>query len=179
MGNYNLGIGGAGNYPDDDYEVKYLNGLTEGDQITGVLAINDIKKKEVPQGKNKTTEIDQFYVIVTDHPNKSKWVLGIQASYYEDKGNIYGEKGGRVYDLLDSLSHVLNGTKEKEKDSLSANFEIFKKTVNNDIPGTVTMKAVKPSNPNSKYMNVRIVGKETPAIVNDDTPAEDTEDSAF
>lgn len=144
----------SGKYKDDsDYTSKYLNELQINDEITGTIYIGELKKKDI-----KGKEVDEFYVILDDEKNKQKWLCGLVTSAYFDDGiaKIYGEKGGRIYQLIDSLNHALNKTELNQQESYSAVFDTFRETVNKKVE-TVTVKAVQASNPNARTPNLCII----------------------
>lgn len=153
---------GNTNFGDEDYETKYLSQLEVESEITGEIYLSEIKTKEL-----KGNEIQQFYLIVTDHKNKQKWVCGITTSVYtnNDVISIYGEKGGRVYQLIDSLNHALNDTELENLESYSVVFDTFRETINEKVD-EVTVKAVQSSNPNAKTPNLQVV---TAKAIKDDT----------
>ncbi len=136
----------------DDYEVKYLSQLEAGDTIEGEIHITDIKEGEI-----KGKPINQFYLILTDHKNEKKWVCGMITSVYDNSGviKIYGEKGGRIYTLIDTINNALNGTGVDQIESYSVVYETFQDTVNTKLD-TVFAKAVQPSNTGAKSMNIAI-----------------------
>jgi len=138
---------------EDDYETKYLSQLEIGSEITGDIYIGELKSKEI-----KSKEVQEFYIIITDHKNKQKWICGLITSAYfdDDIAKIYGEKGGRIYQLIDSLSHALNGTEINQLESYSVVYETFRETINERVE-EVTVKAVKSSNQNAKTPNLQIV----------------------
>ncbi len=144
---------GNANFGDEDYETMYLSQLEVGSKITGEIYISEIKTKEL-----KGNEIQQFYLIVTDHKNKQKWVCGITTSVYtnDDIVSIYGEKSGRVYQLIDSLNHALNGTEMEHLESYSVVFDTFRETINDKVE-EVTVKTIQSSNPNAKTPNLQVV----------------------
>lgn len=146
-----LGIQNKGNGKTDDYEFKYISQLTAGDKITGEIYLGEIKSKQL-----KKSDVSEFYVIITDHENKQKWICGLITSYYSESGNIYGEKGGRIYELIDSISNALNDTSLNELESYSVNFDTFRETINSKVK-EVTVKATLPSNPNSKAVNLNVI----------------------
>jgi len=146
-----LGIKKSGKDRTEDYEIKYLNELVPQEQISGEIYVGDIKKREV-----KKKEIDEFYVIITDNETQIKWICGFITSYYPENGIIYGEKGGRVYTFIDSLNHIVNDTMRNYEDSYSVDFETFRKSINDDIVH-ITVKAVAPSNPNAKAVNLEVI----------------------
>ena len=146
-----LGIKKSGRDRTEDYNIKYLNELIPQEEISGEIYIGDIRKREV-----KKKEIDEFYVIITDHETQIKWICGFITSYYPETGTIYGEKGGRVYKFIDSLSHVVNDTRRNFQDSYSVDFETFRKSINDNI-SHITVKAVSPSNPNAKAVNLEVI----------------------
>lgn len=147
---------GNTSFADEDYEATYLSELEEGNEITGEVYISEIKTSEF-----RGNEIHQFYLIITDHENKKKWVCGINTSVYtnDDVVSIYGAKGGRVYQLIDSLNHALNGTELEQLESYSVVFDTFRDTVNEKVD-KVTVKAVQPSNANAKTVNLSVVKAE-------------------
>jgi len=148
-----LGIQKGSTSYEDDYDTKYLSQLEIGSEITGDIYIGELKSKEI---KNK--EVQEFYVIITDHKNKQKWICGLITSAYfdDDVAKIYGEKGGRIYQLIDSLSHALNGTELNKLESYSVVFDTFRETINERVE-KVTVKTVKASNQNAKTPNLQIV----------------------
>ena len=146
---------GSANY-DDDYETMYLSQLEPESEITGEIYVGELKSKEI-----KGKEVQEFYVIITDHENKQKWICGLITSAYfdDDVAKIYGEKGGRIYELIDSLSHALNDTELDQLESYSVVFDTFRETVNKSVKN-VTVKAVQASNPNARTPNLKIVNAE-------------------
>lgn len=149
-----LGIqNGNANFGDEDYETMYLSQLEIGSKITGDIYVGELKAKEI-----KGKEVQEFYVIISDHKNKQKWICGLITSAYfdEDIAKIYGEKGGRIYELIDSLSHSLNDTELNHLESYSVVFNTFRETINERVE-SVTVKAAKASNPNAKTPNIHIV----------------------
>ena len=147
---------GSANY-DDDYETMYLSQLEPESEITGEIYVGELKSKEI-----KGKEVQEFYVIITDRENKQKWICGLITSAYfdDDIAKIYGEKCGRIYELIDSLSHALNDTELDQLESYSVVFDTFRETVNNNVKD-VTVKAVQASNPNAKTPNLKIVKADT------------------
>jgi len=147
---------GNTSYADEDYETIYLSDVEIGNEITGEIYISELKTKEF-----KGNEFNQFYLIIKDHKNKQKWVCSINTSVYtnNDIVSIYGTKGGRVYQLIDSLNHALNGTELEQLESYSVIFETFRETVNEKVD-KVTIKAVQSSNPNAKTPNLSVVKAE-------------------
>ena len=147
---------GSANY-DDDYETRYLSELEIESEITGEIYVGELKSKEI-----KGKEVQEFYVIITDHENKQKWICGLITSAYfdDDIAKIYGEKGGRIYELIDSLSHALNDTELDQLESYSVVFDTFRETVNKSVK-SVTVKAVQASNPNARTPNLKIVKADT------------------
>ncbi|MEL7669892.1 hypothetical protein [Methanobacterium sp.] len=143
---------GSANY-DDDYETMYLSQLEPESEITGEIYVGELKSKEI-----KGKEVQEFYVIITDRENKQKWICGlITSAYFDDEvAKIYGEKGGRIYELIDSLSHALNDTELDQLESYSVVFDTFRETVNKSVK-SVTVKAVQASNPNARTPNLKIV----------------------
>ncbi len=143
---------GSANY-DDDYETMYLSQLEPESEITGEIYVGELKSKEI-----KGKEVQEFYVIITDRENKQKWICGLITSAYfdDDVAKIYGEKGGRIYELIDSLSHTLNDTELDQLESYSVVFDTFRETVNKSVK-SVTVKAVQASNPNARTPNLKIV----------------------
>ncbi len=149
-----LGIQKGSKKSTDEYKTKFLNQLKPGDEIKGEIFIGEIKKRQV-----KKTDIDEFYVIITDDENEQKWICGFTTSYYSDSGNIYGEKGGRVYIFIDSLNHAINNTPLNKENSYSVNFDTFRKNVNENVK-EVKVKAVQSWNPNAKACNIEVISAE-------------------
>jgi hypothetical protein len=147
---------GNTSYADEDYETIYLSDVEIGNEITGEIYVSELKTKEF-----KGNEFQQFYLIIKDHENKQKWVCSINTSVYtnEDIVSIYGAKGGRVYQLIDTLNHALNDTELEQLESYSVVFDTFRETVNEKVD-KVTIKAVQPSNPNAKTPNLIVVKAE-------------------
>lgn len=146
-----LGIQKGSKDKTDEYNTKFLNQLEPGEEITGEIYVGEIKKRLI-----KKTEINEFYIIVTDHENKQKWICGIITSYYLKSGNIYGEKGGRVYSLIDSLNHALNNTPMNVQESYSVNFDTFRRNINENVE-TVKIKAVQSWNPSARACNLEVI----------------------
>ena len=146
-----LGIQKGSKDKSDEYNTKFLNQLEPGEEITGEIYIGEIKKRLI-----KKTDVNEFYIIITDHENKQKWICGFITSYYPKSGNIYGEKGGRVYNLIDSLNHALNKAPMNAQESYSVNFDTFRKTVNDSVEN-VKIKAVQSWNPGAKACNLEVV----------------------
>jgi hypothetical protein len=135
----------------DDYETKFLNELIPGEEISGEIYIGEIKKTSIER-----SESYQFYVILTDNDSQRKWICSLVTSYYPETGNIYGEKGGRVYTFIDTLNHVINNDPLNVQDSYSVNFNTFRDAVNDNV-SSVTVKAVSPLNPHAKYVNLAVI----------------------
>jgi len=135
----------------DDYETKFLNELIPGEEISGEIYIGEIKKTSIER-----SESYQFYVILTDNDDQRKWICSLVTSYYPETGNIYGEKGGRVYTFIDTLNHVINNDPLNVQDSYSVNFNTFRDAVNDNV-SSVTVKAVSPLNPHAKYVNLVVI----------------------
>lgn len=146
-----LGIQKGSKSKTDEYSTKFLNQLEPGEEITGEIYIGEMKKRQI-----KKTDIDEFYIIITDHENEQKWICGFISSYYPKSGNIYGEKGGRVYNLIDSLNHALNNTPMNMQESYSVNFDTFRATINENVE-KVTVKAVQSWNPSAKACNLEVI----------------------
>ena len=146
-----LDLGIKSKYRTEDYEIKYLNELVPLEEISGEIYIGEMKSRELQKKK-----IDEFYVIITDHETKIKWICGFTPSYYPENNIIYGEKGGRVYNFIDSLSHIVNDTERNDRDSYSIDFETFRNSVNHNI-SHVTAKAVPSSKPTSKSVNLEVI----------------------
>jgi hypothetical protein len=144
-----LGIIGRGKT--EDYQTKFLSDLVSGEELSGEIYVGEIKKREIGE-----TDSYEFYVTITNHEYKMEWVCKLGTSYYPETDNIYGKKGGRVYIFIDSLNHVLNNTSRNLQDSYSVNFETFRNAVNDNVP-LVTVKAIRPLNPNAKYVNLEVI----------------------
>ena len=153
-----LGIQKGSKNKTDEYDTKFLNQLEPGEEITGEIYIGEMKKRQI-----KKVEIDEFYIIITDHDNKQKWICGLISSYYPKSGNIYGEKGGRVYSLIDSLNHALNNAPLNTQESYSVNFNTFRANINENVE-KVTVKAVQSWNPNAKACNLEVMAAKSKSI---------------
>lgn len=138
----------------EDYNTKFLSELIQGEEITGEIVVGEFKT--IPMGKR---EVAEFYVIITDHENRLKWVCEFTTPYHPETNNIYGEKGGLFYNFIDSIAHVVNDTPRNWQDNYSVNFNQFRKTVNQYIR-SVTIKTVVPVNSDAKTVNLEIIGAE-------------------
>jgi hypothetical protein len=138
----------------EEYKKKFLNELKPGEEINGEIHIGEIKKRQI---KNK--EVEEFFIILTDHEKHEKWICGIVTSYYPENGTIYGEKNGRIYSLIDSLNHVLNGTPRNVEESYSVKFDTFKNNINHNV-SKVKIKAVQSWKPGAKAVNLEIIDAE-------------------
>ncbi|HML04567.1 MAG TPA: hypothetical protein VK426_02225, partial [Methanobacterium sp.] len=132
-------------------KTKFLNELEPGEEIEGKIHIGEIKKRQI---KNK--EVEEFFVIITDHERKEKWICGIVTSYNTENGNIYGEKQGRVYSLIDSLNHAINDTPLNTEDSYTVKFETFRKNINKNVEN-IKIKAVQSWKPGAKAVNLEVI----------------------
>ena len=135
----------------EKYKTKFLSELKPGDEIEGEIHIGEIKKRQI-----KNNDVDEFFVILTDHNNKEKWICGLVTSYYAETGEIYGEKGGRVYSLVDTLNHALNSAPLNVEESYSVKFDTFRKNVNENIEN-VKIKAVQSWEPGAKAVNLEVI----------------------
>lgn len=145
-----LDIGILGRGKAEEYETKFLSELTPGEEISGEIYITEIKKTSIEK-----SESYEFTVILTDHEDKKKWVCKLVTSYYPENGNIYGEKDGRIYILIDTLNHSVNKDPLSTQDSYSVNFNTFRQAVNDNIINA-EIKAAKPVNPHAKYVNLEV-----------------------
>lgn len=153
----------------EDYDTKFLNELSPGDEIKGVIVVGDFKK--VPMGKR---EVAEFYVIITDSKKHVKWVCEFTTPYYPETDNIYGENGGVFYTFIDTLNHVVNKTPLKWQENYSVNFSRFRKTVNQYI-SNITLIAVPSVKEDGKTVNLEVTSavfkteskKHTPANIYD------------
>ena len=134
----------------EDYDTKFLNELVQGEEITGEIVIGEFKS--LPMGKR---EVAEFYVVITDHKNRLKWVCEFTTPYYPETDNIYGENGGLFYNFIDSLNHHINNTPRNWQQNYSVNFNKFRKTINDNI-SNVTVKAVQPPNSDAKTVNLEL-----------------------
>jgi hypothetical protein len=140
-----------------DYQTKFLNELVPGEEISGDLYIGEIKKRTLEK-----SESFEFFVILTDHEKKKKWVCKLITSYYPETGNIYGERGGRVYTFVDTLNHVINNEPLNTQDSYSVHFNTFRNAINDNI-SRAKVNAAQPVNPHAKYVNLEVVSAESSA----------------
>ena len=101
----------------EDYDTKFLNELIPDEEISGEIVMGDFKA--LPMGGR---EVAEFYLIITDHGNRKKWVCEFITPYYPETDNIYGENGGLFYTFIDSLNHVVNQTPNKLAGELFGKF---------------------------------------------------------
>ncbi len=146
-----LDFGLTDNADMEDYETKFLGELKPGDEITGEIVVGEFKT--VPMGKR---EVAEFYIIITDLKNRSKWVCEFATPYYPETDNVYGENGGVFYNLVDSLNHVVNKTPLNWQENYSVNFSRFRKTVNESV-SSVTVKALQSDNPDAKTVKLQVI----------------------
>lgn len=147
-----LDIGIIGRGKTEEYETKFLSELTPGEEISGEIYITEIKKSSLEK-----SESYEFAVILTDHEKKKNWVCKLSTSYYPENGNIYGERDGRIYILIDTLNHAVNKDPLNNQDSYSVNFNTLRQAVNDNII-KAEVKAIKPVNPHAKYVNLEVIG---------------------
>lgn len=138
----------------EEYKTKFLAEIKPGEEIKGEIYIGEIKKIQI-----NNRDVNEFFVILTDHKSQEKWICGIVTSYYPENGNIYGEKGGRVYTLIDSLNHVLNGTPLNAEDSYSVKFDVFRGNINEKVD-KVKVKAVQSWKQGAKAVNLEVIDAE-------------------
>jgi hypothetical protein len=146
----NLGLNGS-DKKTEDYKTKFLNELEPGEEIEGEIHIGDIKKRIL-----KNREVYEFFIILTDREAQEEWICGFITLYYPEKGNIYGEKEGRVYTLIDSLNHAINKAPRNVEDSYSVNFKVFRKNINEEVE-KVKVKAVQSWKPGAKSVNLEVM----------------------
>lgn len=149
-----LDIGIVNRRKGQDYQTKFLNELVPGEEISGEIYLGEIKKRSIEK-----SESYEFFVILTNDEDKKKWVCNLVTSYYPETGNIYGERGGRVYTFIDTLNHVINKEPLNQQESYSVNFNTFRQAINDKIT-KATVKAVQPVNPHAKYVNLEVVDAE-------------------
>lgn len=147
-----LDLGIVGKDKTEDYQTKFLNELVPGEELSGEIYVVEIKNTQIEE-----KEVYEFYIVITDHENQEKWVCGFITSYHPENGMFYDEKGGKVYNLVDSLNHVINNTPRDVQSNYHVNFNKFRKAVNGNI-FLVTVKATPPADPNEKSVNLEVVG---------------------
>jgi hypothetical protein len=135
----------------EDYSTKFLNELVPGEEISGEIVIGEFKT--LPMGKR---ELAEFYVVITDHENRTKWVCEFTTPYFPETDNIYGKNDGLFYHFIDSLNHVVNKTPKNLQENYSVNFSKFRKTVNEHV-NKVRVKAVQPDNPDAKSVYLQFI----------------------
>jgi hypothetical protein len=146
-----LDLGIVGKDKTEDYKTKFLNELTPGEELSGEIYIGELKSTKI-EGK----EVYEFYITITGHQNQEKWVCGFITSYYPEKGTVYDEKGGKIYNFIDSLNHIVNNTPRDVQANYSLDFKKFRKAVNANI-FVVTVKTTPPVNPHEKSVNLEVV----------------------
>lgn len=135
----------------EDYTTRSLKELTSGDEISGEIVVGEFKT--VPMGKR---EVAEFYVVITDHEQRQKWVCEFITPYSPETDNIYGENGGLFYTFMDSLNHVINHTPLNWQENYSVNFTRLRNLVNEYV-SLVTVKAVPAVNPEEKTVNLQVL----------------------
>ena len=135
----------------EDYDTKFLNELIPDEEISGEIVMGEFKA--LPMGGR---EVAEFYLIITDHGNRKKWVCEFITPYYPETDNIYGENGGLFYTFIDSLNHVVNQTPINWQENYSVNFHQLRKTVNNNL-SRVTVKTVESPNEDTKTVNLEVL----------------------
>lgn len=138
----------------EEYKTKFLNELKPGEEIKGEIHIGEIKKMQI-----KIKDVEEFFITLTDHEKHEKWICGIVTTYPPENGNIYGEKNGRIYSLIDSLNHVLNGAPRNVEESYSVKFDTFRNSINHNV-SKVKIKAVQSWEPGAKAVNLEIIDAE-------------------
>lgn len=127
------------NPPITNHKAKKNTIMTSPGEKIGKIKIGELEKK-IYNGK----VFYEFNVFFTDQNNKKftfKYNPTINSSQKMTK--IYAKKGEEVYNLIDSLTHA--GTnKINTFGSISRDFELFKKMVNEDI-NNVTIKTINSS----------------------------------
>jgi hypothetical protein len=147
----------------EDYTTRSLKELALDDEIGGEIVVGEFKT--VPMGKR---EVAEFYVVITDHENRLKWVCEFITPYSPETDNIYGENGGLLYTFLDSLNHVVNHTPIHWQENYSVNFTRFRSRVN-DYISSVRVKAV--AIPNQEdTVNLQVINAKVHLPSDDHTP---------
>lgn len=136
----------------EDYRTRSLKELAPGDEIGGEIVVGEFKT--IPMGKR---EVAEFYMVITDHENRQKWVCEFVTPYSPETDNIYGENGGLFYTFMDSLNHVVNNTPENWQENYSVNFTKFRNRVNEYV-FQVTIKAVAPVSPEEMNVHLKVIG---------------------
>lgn len=124
----------------EDYTTRSLKELAPGDEIGGEIVVGEFKT--VPMGKR---EVAEFYVVITDHENRQKWVCEFIAPYSPETDNIYGENGGLFYTFMDTLQQAVNHTPRHWQENYSVNFTRFRSRVNEYVT-SIRVKAVPAAN---------------------------------
>jgi hypothetical protein len=135
----------------EDYNTRSLPELVPGDEISGEIVVGEFKT--VPMGKR---EVAEFYVVITDHENREKWVCEFVTPYSPETDNIYGENGGLFYTFMDSLNHAVNNTPLNWQENYSVNFTKFRNRVNEYV-SRVTVQAVPAVNPQEKTVILKVL----------------------
>ncbi len=135
----------------EDYTTRSLKELSPGDEISGEIVVGEFKT--IPMGNR---EVAEFYVVLTDHENRQKWVCEFITPYSPETDNIYGENGGLFYTFMDSLNHVVNNTPRDWQENYSVNFTRFRNRVNEYI-SLVRVKAVPAVNPEEKTVHLQVL----------------------
>ena len=111
----------------EDYDVFYIGDLDIGDTFTGEIFMSDIRF-------NEKLEKDAFTVVITNHDNEEKHVFSyISPTMVEEGTKLYGRKGSKAYELIDSILSGMFNTKRNDVKYHSVVFEQFREGVNSKI----------------------------------------------
>jgi len=135
----------------EDYTTLSLKELAPGDEISGEIVVGEFKT--IPMGNR---EVAEFYVVLTDHEKRQKWVCEFVTPYSPETDNIYGENGGLFYTFMDSLNQVVNNTPQGWQENYSVNFTKFRNRVNEYV-SLVRVKAVPAANQEEKAVHLRVL----------------------
>lgn len=144
---------------DRKYETFYLKDLEAGDTMEAPVEITPLKSKTIKKG-SRTSNADEFYMILKDEQLGIKWELGILATVYRDNPKepvIYATEGGRLYILIDSLMNAVNGTPRNAQPSYRVDFNTFQGIFQNKIE-KLEVKIIKATNSRATAPNVEIIG---------------------
>ncbi len=132
----------------EDCHTRSLKELVPGDEISGEIVVGEFKT--LPMGKR---EVAEFYIVITDHENREKWVCEFTTPYSPETDNIYGENGGLFYTFMDSLNQAVNNTPRWWQENYPVNFSKFRNRVNEHL-SRVRVKAVPGINPETVNLEV-------------------------
>lgn len=129
----------------NEYKTKFLNDLVPGEEIEGKIHIDDIKRSE-----------GYYQFLLTIENDGERWVCSMVTTYILEEDAIYAKKGDRVYEFIDSLNHIINGTLKNRENSYLVKFSVFKDNINRNVK-LAKIKAVHSWEIGAKAVNLEVI----------------------